>query len=121
MERQYQKMEKEKLQHISASHEDGGCTIEQWFQRHLRDTRRLSITHPRHQNAAQNHDLKIANRCFENVAQFKYLGATLTNQNQIQKEIKRRLNSGSACYLSVQKLSSSRLPSKISKLEYTKG
>jgi hypothetical protein len=27
-----------------------------------------------HQNAGQNHDIKIANRCFENVAQFKYLG-----------------------------------------------
>jgi hypothetical protein len=28
----------------------------------------------RHQNASQNLDIKIANRCFENVAQFKYLG-----------------------------------------------
>jgi hypothetical protein len=27
----------------------------------------------RHQNAGQNHDIKIANRCFENVAQFRYL------------------------------------------------
>jgi hypothetical protein len=26
----------------------------------------------RHQNAGQNHDIKIANRSFENVAQFKY-------------------------------------------------
>jgi hypothetical protein len=26
----------------------------------------------RHQNAAQNHDIKIGNRSFENVAQFKY-------------------------------------------------
>jgi hypothetical protein len=25
-----------------------------------------------HQNAGQNHDIKIPNRCFENVAQFKY-------------------------------------------------
>jgi hypothetical protein len=30
----------------------------------------------RHHNAGQNHDTKIANRCFENVAQFKYLGTT---------------------------------------------
>jgi hypothetical protein len=28
----------------------------------------------RHQNAGQNHDIKVANRCFENVAQFKYFG-----------------------------------------------
>jgi hypothetical protein len=40
------------------------------------------------QNAGQNHDIKRANRSFENVAQFKYLGATVTNQNLIQEEIK---------------------------------
>jgi hypothetical protein len=38
--------------------------------------------------------MKIANRCFENVAQFRYLGRTITNQNLTQEEIKRRLNSG---------------------------
>jgi hypothetical protein len=41
----------------------------------------------RHQNAGQNHDIKIANRCFENVEQFRYLGTTITNQNLIQEEI----------------------------------
>jgi hypothetical protein len=41
-----------------------------------------------------NHDIKIGNRWFENVAQFKYLGTTITNENLIQEEIKRRLNSG---------------------------
>jgi hypothetical protein len=34
-----------------------------------------------HQNAGQTQDEKIANRFFENVAQFKYLGRTVTNQN----------------------------------------
>jgi hypothetical protein len=63
----------------------------------------------RHQNAGQNHDRKIADRCLENVAQFTYLGTTITNQNLIQNEIKRRLNSGNACYHSVQNLLSSRL------------
>jgi hypothetical protein len=33
-----------------------------------------------HQNAGQNHDLKIAKRCFHNGAQFKYLGITVTNK-----------------------------------------
>jgi hypothetical protein len=58
----------------------------------------------RHQNAGQNHDIKIANRSFENVAQFKYLGTTVANQISIQEEIEMRLNSGKSCYRSVQKL-----------------
>jgi hypothetical protein len=44
-----------------------------------------------HQNEGQNHDIKIANRCFENVAQFRYLGRTVANQNSAQGEIKRNL------------------------------
>jgi hypothetical protein len=28
----------------------------------------------RHQIAGQGHDIKIANKCFENVAKFRYLG-----------------------------------------------
>jgi hypothetical protein len=43
----------------------------------------------------------IANESFEKVAEFKYLG-TLTNQNDIHYEVKSRLNSGHACYHSVQ-------------------
>jgi hypothetical protein len=40
-----------------------------------------------HQNASQNRDMKIANRSFQNVLQFKYLGTTVTYQNLIQEEI----------------------------------
>jgi hypothetical protein len=43
----------------------------------------------RHQNAGQNHNIKMANWRFEDVAQFKYLGTTATNQNFIQEEITR--------------------------------
>jgi hypothetical protein len=56
--------------------------------------------------------LRIANRSFGNVSQIKYLRTTVINQNLIQDEIKRRLNSGNACYQLVQKLLSSRLLSK---------
>jgi hypothetical protein len=64
------------------------------------------------QTAGQNHNIKIANRLFENLAHFTYLGMTVTNQNFIQEEINRRLNSGYACYHSIQNLLSSRLLSK---------
>jgi hypothetical protein len=57
--------------------------------------------------------IKIANRSFGNVSQFKYLGIKVANQNLIQQEIKRRLSLGNACYHSVQSLLSSRLLSKI--------
>jgi hypothetical protein len=68
----------------------------------------------RHQNAGQNRDIKIANRYFESVTQFK---PTVTNQNLIQEEIKRRLNSGNACYRSLQNLLSSCLLSRNLKIK----
>jgi hypothetical protein len=57
-----------------------------------------------HRNSGQNHDIKIANRCFENISQFRYLGTAVTNQNLIQEETKRRFSSGNSCYHSVQNL-----------------
>jgi hypothetical protein len=67
----------------------------------------------------QNQNIKIANRSFENVAQFKYLRMTVTNQNLIQERIKKRLNSGNACYYSVQNLLSLRLFTNIQIRIYT--
>jgi hypothetical protein len=43
----------------------------------------------RRQNVGQNRAIKIANRSFENMSQFKYLGTTVENQNLIHEEIKR--------------------------------
>jgi hypothetical protein len=63
----------------------------------------------RHPNSGQNQNIRIANESFENVAEFKYLGATLTNQDDVHDESKSRLNSGNACYHSVQNLLFSRL------------
>ena len=65
----------------------------------------------RDQKAERSHNIKTDNSSFEKVEEFKYFGTTLTYQNSIQKEIKRRLKSGNACYHSVQSiLSSSLLP-----------
>jgi hypothetical protein len=47
----------------------------------------------RHQNVGQNRDIiKIASRSFENMSQLIYFARILTNQNLIQREVKKRLN-----------------------------
>jgi hypothetical protein len=71
----------------------------------------------RNPNAGQNHNIKLDNKSFERVEQFKYLGTTLTNRNSILEEIKSRLKSGNACYHSVQDLLSSSLLSKNTKIK----
>jgi hypothetical protein len=63
----------------------------------------------RHPISGQNQNIRITYKSFENVEKFKYLRTTLTNQNYIRDEIKSRLNSGNACYYSVQNLFSSRI------------
>jgi hypothetical protein len=74
----------------------------------------------RKQNSGEKHNIRIANESFENVAKFKYMGTTLTNQDDICDEIKSRLNSGNACYHSAQNLLSSRLISKNLKIKNIK-
>jgi hypothetical protein len=45
------------------------------------ETKYMLLSH--HQSAKQNHNRKTGDRAFENVAQFKYLGIIVTNQNFI--------------------------------------
>jgi hypothetical protein len=72
------------------------------------------------QKAGQRQSVKIANRFFEDVAKFKYLGTILTDQNCIYEEIKSRLNSGNTCYYSIQSLLSSHLLSRNVKVKIYK-
>jgi hypothetical protein len=74
----------------------------------------------RHLKSGQNQNIRIAKESFENVAKSKYLGITLTNQNDIHNEVKSRLNSGNACYYLVQNLFSSCLISKDLKIKIYK-
>jgi hypothetical protein len=71
-------------------------------------------------NSGQNQNIRTANESFESVAKFKYLGTKLTNQNDIHNEMKSRLNSGKACYYSIQNILSSRLTSRNLKIKIHK-
>jgi hypothetical protein len=61
--------------------------------------------------------VRVDNKSFEKGEQFGYLETTLTDQNSIREEIKSELKSDSACYHSVQKLLSSSLLSKNTKIK----
>jgi hypothetical protein len=63
----------------------------------------------RERNAGRDDSVKNDNSSIEKVEEFRYLGTMLTDQNSIQKEIKKKLKLGNACYHSVQNLLSSRL------------
>jgi hypothetical protein len=84
-----------------------GASKEVGLEINAEETKYMLLT--RTQNIGRHQDIEIGNRSFENLSQFIYLGTRVTNQNLNQEDIKRRLNSGNACYHSVQKLLTSLL------------
>ena len=65
------------------------------------------------QNIVQSQNIVIENLSFEKVEKFKYLGVTVTNTNDIRKEIKQRINTGNACNYSLKKILSHLLSKKL--------
>ena len=108
-------------------------TLGQMLTRKLKNDRTITKSHFHVENQQSNRErviktewyrefrifqnIRIDNRFFGKVQEFKYLGTTLTNQNSIQEEIKSRLKSGNACCYSVQNLLSSRLLSRNLKIK----
>jgi hypothetical protein len=97
-----------------------GAGKEVGVEENAEETKYTRMLMDRHRNAGQNHNIRIGDRSFENVAQFKYLGTTVTNQISIQEEIKRRFDLCNVCYHSVQNLLSSHLLSKNIKIRIFK-
>jgi hypothetical protein len=73
-----------------------------------------------YQKAGQKYSIKKANRTFEVVAKFKYLGTPPTDQNCMHEEIKSILNSGNACNSLIWCHLSSRLQSRTVKVKIYK-
>jgi hypothetical protein len=48
----------------------------------------LAVQASHHQTAAQGHDIQLADKSFENMAEFIYLGATVTNQITLTRKLR---------------------------------
>jgi hypothetical protein len=81
-------------------------------------TKYMLVSH--NQKIGKKQSIKTASRCFEDMKRFKYLGTKLKDQNCMHEELTSRLNSGNACYHSVQSVLSSNLRLRTQSLKYTK-
>jgi hypothetical protein len=79
------------------------------------DTTKYNVI-SRDQNTGLGYSMKFHNNCFERGKELKYLGATLTNQNYTEEEIRSRLKLGNACSHSVENLMSPTFLSKNTKI-----
>lgn len=53
---------------------------------------------PHYQNTVWDHNVKTANKLFENAAEFTYLRIVVMNKNSVYEKTAGRLNSGNTCY-----------------------
>jgi len=80
------------------------------------------IVMSRDRRAGQSNSIKIGNKSFEGVEQFRYLEITVTNQNFIHEGIKSSLKLGNACCHPVHNLlSSSSIPTDTKITRYRTG
>jgi hypothetical protein len=65
-------------------------------------TKSVLLSH--YQKAGQKHRIKMMNRSFVDVAKFRYLETTMTDQNYTHEAIRSTQNLGNACYYLVRSL-----------------
>jgi len=83
----------------------------------LNDEKTKYMVMSQNQHAVQNHNVCVANKSFERVEHFSYLGTSLTNQNSFHEGIKCGEQTGNTCHYLVQNLLFSSLLSKNIKVQ----
>jgi hypothetical protein len=79
-----------------------GASKETGLEVNVDETKYMGMS--RDQNAGQSHNIKFDNCSFERWNSSNIWEQPLTNQSSIQEEIKNRLESGNACFHSMQSL-----------------